>query len=68
MQKGVVGEGLEIYTTDGSPLVPWNNHSYPAAGQPLTWFRTTFTLKSIPNDALALNLSGMNRGHAYVNG
>jgi len=68
MQKGVLGEELEVFTVDGTPLVPWKNNSYPPAYQPVTWFRTFFKLSSVQKNPLALDLSVMNRGHAYVNG
>lgn len=69
---------LQIYTTNGSPLVAWRKYSKPLI-QSLMWFQTTFSLSHIkhlnlkgtgsePYAPLLIDLSSMTRGHAYVNG
>jgi hypothetical protein len=77
-QVGLSGQAMQIYTTNGSPLVAWRKYSKPLI-QSLMWFQTTFSLSHIkhlnlkgtgsePYAPLLIDLSSMTRGHAYVNG
>lgn len=62
---GVDGERLRLETDEGMKNVKWCESKGP--GEPLTWYKTTFDAPE--GDApLALNLSTMAKGMAYVNG
>jgi len=65
MQKGLVGEALEIYTPDNRNLVNWTSLS--PINTPITWYSTTFTTPNIPG-SVALDITGLGKGLAYVNG
>lgn len=65
-QVGLKGEELEIYKEENLGSAIWSELE-PTAGQPLTWYQTTFD--SPPgDDPVALNLSAMGKGEAWVNG
>jgi len=66
MRPKLIGEWMKVFTLTGSSKVHWSTNTSKSKG-PMTWFQTLFTLKDY-KDSLAIELSGMNRGHAYVNG
>ncbi|XXG87051.1 hypothetical protein AAC387_Pa11g1837 [Persea americana] len=66
-QVGLLGEKLKIYTILGSRSVVWKSNNRISTGRPLTWYKTTFNTP-VGNDPIALNLSSMGKGEAWVNG
>jgi len=71
LQKGLIGEFLQIYTSDGVNSVPWQ--STPVVDHPLTWYTTVFQLPTTINtdtntNPLLLDVTGLGRGHAFFNG
>ncbi|XP_027368337.1 beta-galactosidase 16-like [Abrus precatorius] len=64
-QVGLLGEKLQIYTAIGSSKVQWK--SLGNSTNPLTWYQTTFDAPA-GNDPVALDLSSMGKGQAWVNG
>ncbi|XP_021902002.1 beta-galactosidase-like [Carica papaya] len=61
---GVNGESQRLY--DPSSNVNWNSNQLPTA-RPFTWYKTTF--KSPWGTApVVVDLQGMGKGHAWVNG
>eukprot|EP01113_Clastostelium_recurvatum_P013639 TRINITY_DN1727_c0_g1_i1.p1 TRINITY_DN1727_c0_g1~~TRINITY_DN1727_c0_g1_i1.p1 ORF type:complete len:771 (+),score=128.12 TRINITY_DN1727_c0_g1_i1:272-2314(+) len=69
-QKGLAGEYLKIYTAQGANSVKWNTAS--VSHKPVTWYTVNFTLPSgLPDmsiNPMLLHVTGMGRGHAYLNG
>ncbi|KAF6170571.1 hypothetical protein GIB67_031979 [Kingdonia uniflora] len=65
-QVGLLGEKLQIYTTEGSDKVQWNSIGNTSR-QPLTWFKTAFDTPQ-GNVPVVLNLGSMGKGEAWVNG
>ncbi|KAF6176086.1 hypothetical protein GIB67_000180, partial [Kingdonia uniflora] len=65
-QVGLLGEKLQIYTTEGLNKVQWNSYG-SAARQPLKWFKTSFASPQ-GNYPVVLNLGSMGKGEAWVNG
>ncbi|KAG9458938.1 hypothetical protein H6P81_003446 [Aristolochia fimbriata] len=63
---GLTGENLGIHKLKGSRKVFWKNSSSTSTGQPLVWYKAKFDTPG--NDSLALNLSSMGKGEAWVNG
>jgi len=69
-QNGTGGELLQIYGA-GVNAVPWSEGWNATIGRSATWYNTTFTLANISqfiDNPLLLNVTGLTRGHAYVNG
>jgi len=67
----LTGEFLSIMTRDGHANVPWSTTWQSATGVPLTWYYTTFPVVPLPTQGLysvLIDMSGMGRGHAYING
>ncbi|CAL5199249.1 unnamed protein product [Lathyrus oleraceus] len=64
---GLKGEALQLYTQSGSKSVNWVEGSSLAKGQPLTWYKTTFSTPA-GNDPLALDMSSMGKGQVWING
>ena len=74
------GEELEIYTAKGSKLAAWKQMTSPELRKEdgLVWFQGAFEIpgyllphvgSSQPNQtAMVVNLKGLNKGMAYVNG
>ncbi|KAK9165112.1 hypothetical protein Scep_000303 [Stephania cephalantha] len=62
---GIEGEKLRLYTQGGSHRVDWNTVKGP--GGPLTWYKAYFDAPA-GNGPLALNLTSMSKGMAWVNG
>ncbi|KAJ8420168.1 hypothetical protein Cgig2_000258 [Carnegiea gigantea] len=65
-QVGLKGEELQIYKEENLGSAIWSELE-PTAGQPLTWYQTTFDSPT-GDDPVALNLSAMGKGEAWVNG
>uniref|UniRef100_A0A7N0U519 Beta-galactosidase n=1 Tax=Kalanchoe fedtschenkoi TaxID=63787 RepID=A0A7N0U519_KALFE len=63
-QVGVDGERAQLFTEQGSSKVRWTR-ALPA--KPLTWYKAYFNAPE-GNDPLALNMSSMGKGMAWVNG
>ncbi len=43
-QKGLIGEYLQIYTSEGSSKVDWSTEWTKDIGKPITWFQARFDL------------------------
>ncbi len=72
-QKGLVGEAYQIYTEQSSQAVEWNPHWMVAINKSVTWFQTHFDLDHLAREDLnanpvLLDVLGLNRGHAFING
>ncbi|XP_058106161.1 beta-galactosidase 11-like isoform X5 [Magnolia sinica] len=65
-RAGVAGESLRIYKQHGSHRVGWSN-SKGSEGKPLTWYKRYFDAPH-GNEPVALDLSSMGKGQAWVNG
>ncbi|KAK2995676.1 hypothetical protein RJ640_006136 [Escallonia rubra] len=63
-QVGLLGEQLQVYTTEGSSNVQWSSFS---SSQPLTWYKTAFDAPG-GTEPIALNLGSMGKGEAWING
>ncbi|GMY36299.1 beta-galactosidase [Fagus crenata] len=66
-KKGLKGEDLSVYSSQGSSYVKWAGGSSLAIKQPLTWYKTTFDAPQ-GNEPLALDMSGMGKGQIWING
>ncbi|KAK9096099.1 hypothetical protein Sjap_021596 [Stephania japonica] len=66
-QVGLLGESQQIYTEAGTNKVQWSNISSASLQQPLTWYKTTFDAPQ-GEEPVALNLSSMGKGEAWING
>lgn len=64
------GERAEIWTDTGAQRVTWRDDINATAGRALTWFHTRpFTLPTgAPRAVYYLEMTGMGRGYAFVNG
>ncbi|GLT48990.1 hypothetical protein SLA2020_225770 [Shorea laevis] len=65
-QVGLFGEKLQIYEEQNVGNVEWTNIDL-STKQPLTWYKTVFDAP-IGDDPVALNMSKMGKGEAWVNG
>uniref|UniRef100_A0A7N2MR89 beta-galactosidase n=1 Tax=Quercus lobata TaxID=97700 RepID=A0A7N2MR89_QUELO len=65
LQVGLLGEDLKIYEEENLGNVVRNNGISP--NQRFTWYKTLFDAP-MGNDPVALNLSSMGKGEAWVNG
>lgn len=66
MQPQLEGQRLSLQS-GGSPPVPWAAAGASAMEQTLTWFETEFVTPG-GTEPLVLDIGGLGRGHAYVNG
>ncbi|KAH7568266.1 hypothetical protein JRO89_XS07G0268700 [Xanthoceras sorbifolium] len=64
-EVGLIGEKLQIYNKGGSSKVQWSKFS--SSREPLSWYKTVFDAPA-GDDPIALNLSSMGKGEAWVNG
>ncbi|KAH9781228.1 Beta-galactosidase 16 [Citrus sinensis] len=64
---GLLGENLQIYTDEGSKIIQWSKLSSSDISPPLTWYKTVFDATG-EDEYVALNLNGMRKGEARVNG
>ena len=72
-QIGLVGEYYQIYTSEGSTQVNWNDQWTKAISKPITWFQARFDLDHLIREDLnanpiLLDARGLQRGHAFING
>jgi len=61
---------LQIYTPTGHNQVPWSQDYTSFINQPITWFTATFPTPKYPSTgdfSVVLDITGLGRGHAYVN-
>ncbi|CAD5194786.1 unnamed protein product [Musa acuminata subsp. malaccensis] len=63
---GLNGEMSKIYLPSASHGLNWNSDRLPI-NKSMTWYKTTFEVPD-GNDSLVLDLQGMGKGHAWVNG
>jgi beta-galactosidase len=66
MQPGLVGERGNLFA-DGGALVSWQTDWQAAVGRPLSWWRFAFS-RPETEAPLAIDLTGMNKGLAWLNG
>lgn len=66
-QVGLKGEMQEIYTLDGNEKAAWVDLATDGIKSPLSWYKTYF---DAPDglDPVALDLSSMGKGQAWING
>ncbi|XP_058090936.1 beta-galactosidase 13-like [Magnolia sinica] len=63
---GMEGEIMGIYTEEGSKKVEWSS-AKDGSNRPLTWYKRYFDCPT-GADPVALDLSSMSKGQAWVNG
>ena len=66
MQPGLLGERVTLFANGGA-MVSWQERWQEAVERPLSWWRFSFT-RPQTDAALAVDLSGMNKGMAWLNG
>jgi hypothetical protein len=66
IEAGLKGEHYRVYA-EGSALVRWESSIEVARGKPLCWWKTTFE-RPKSSAPLALDLTGMTKGIAWLNG
>lgn len=52
---------------EGSQFVIWN-YNNDGINTSLTWYQTTFKTPTLDGKVILLRISGLNRGHIYLNG
>ncbi|KAJ1407397.1 Glycoside hydrolase, family 35 [Sesbania bispinosa] len=63
---GLNGEAKRFYDPKFPNGVQWNTNNVPT-GRPMTWYKSTFKTPE-GTDSLVLDLEGLGKGHAWVNG
>jgi len=66
-QIGLKGEYLQLYSETGAKQVQWISGGNPPKQAALIWYKTEFNAPEGTN-AVALDLSTMSKGQAWVNG
>ncbi|KAL5555213.1 hypothetical protein UlMin_037449 [Ulmus minor] len=66
-QVGLRGEKFQIYKEQNLDQVEWNDFEDSSSNQTLIWYKTSFDAPE-GDDPVALNLSTMGKGEAWVNG
>ncbi len=66
MQPGLMGERAALFAAGGA-LVSWQERWQEATGRSLSWWRFTFP-RPQTNAPLAVDLTGMSKGMAWLNG
>ncbi len=66
MQPGLLGERAALFAAGGA-MVSWHEHWQEAVSRPLSWWRFSFT-RPQTDGALAVDLTGMSKGLAWLNG
>lgn len=66
-QIGLKGEKSQFYMGKSTTTATWASGSDFPKKQPMIWYKTTFDAPN-GNDPIALNLLGMGKGVAWVNG
>jgi len=64
-QVGLKGESLQIWNKPNA--VNWNTNAQQGMNKPLTWWRAQFPTPA-GSTPLALDMTGLGKGFAYVNG
>jgi hypothetical protein len=67
MQPQLQGQRLNLPDKSRAKAVPWAAAGPNALNQPLTWLQAEFPTPP-GSSALVLDVGGLGRGHAYVNG
>ncbi|XP_074360230.1 beta-galactosidase 16-like [Apium graveolens] len=62
-QVGLLGEKLQVYTSQGWSKVKWNKYN---SSKQLTWYKTTFDAPG-GSEPVTLNLGSMGKGEAWIN-
>ncbi|CAF1893551.1 hypothetical protein Bca4012_048783 [Brassica carinata] len=62
---GMKGEALSLHTPTSS--VRWNQGSFLAKNQPLTWYKSIFAAPP-GNEPLAVDMNTMGKGQVWING
>lgn len=63
------GEIEQIFTTEGSTKVDWNQDITKYVKKPVVWFQAEFTHVEVKSGhSMLLDLAGMGRGHIFLNG
>ncbi|XP_074580440.1 beta-galactosidase 15-like [Curcuma longa] len=63
---GLNGERSQIYSPSSHHSAKWKSDTLPT-NQPMTWYKTTFEVPT-GDGGLVLDLEGMSKGEAWVNG
>ncbi|XP_074579821.1 beta-galactosidase-like [Curcuma longa] len=63
---GLNGEDEQLYLPSQQQRIKWFSNRLPI-NRPLTWYKTLFEVPE-GNDTLVLDLQGMGKGYAWVNG
>ena len=67
----LTGEWLAVFTQEGMGTVLWTDEWKALVGQPLVWWTAEVPKFAAPAEgayAVLLDVTGMGRGHAYING
>ncbi|KAH6759196.1 beta-galactosidase 16 [Perilla frutescens var. frutescens] len=64
-QVGLLGEKLQLYTEEGSSKENWGK--FNSSSPQLKWYKSRFDAPG-GSDPVALNLSSMGKGEAWING
>ncbi|KAL0486703.1 beta galactosidase [Acrasis kona] len=68
IQPGTAGEYHQIYSNDGYSKVEWSDRLDQALRKPLTWYSLSFNTPQNLQAPLVLDVSGLSKGIAWVNG
>ncbi|KAL8125303.1 hypothetical protein AgCh_012839 [Apium graveolens] len=63
LKVGLLGEKLQVYTSQGWSKVKWNKYN---SSKQLTWYKTTFDAPG-GSEPVTLNLGSMGKGEAWIN-
>ncbi|KAG9443679.1 hypothetical protein H6P81_015019 [Aristolochia fimbriata] len=63
---GMHGDNKKIYSSDSPLASSWRSDNF-RINKPLVWYKTTFSLPQ-GNEAVVVDLQGMGKGQAWVNG
>lgn len=67
VRNDLAGNYYQVWSASGANKVPWSTGGNLST--PITWLQTTFTVPAVPAGAsVLLNITGLGRGHAFVNG
>ncbi|KAK6274429.1 hypothetical protein POUND7_004138, partial [Theobroma cacao] len=64
---GLNGEAKKLYDPNSPNLQLWRTSEELPIGRPMTWYKTAFKAPS-GTDPVVLDLMGMGKGHAWING
>ncbi|KAL4190186.1 hypothetical protein AMTRI_Chr07g23390 [Amborella trichopoda] len=66
-QIGLKGEQSSLYGSEGTNDAPWVSGSELPKNRPMIWYKTNFDAPD-GSDPIALDLTGLGKGQAWVNG